>query len=73
MRGWLGDALPVQRRSAIVAGCEAHVWVLQTAMGLLEHGYKVTLVTDAIGSRTESNYNAAVRRLVQARRLRLSR
>jgi nicotinamidase-related amidase len=60
------DALPQGRKRAIVAGCEAHVCVLQTAIGLLEHGLSVTLVTDAIGSRKRVDKEAAISRLNQA-------
>jgi nicotinamidase-related amidase len=58
--------LPVGRTTVVVAGCEAHVCVLQTAMGLLSHGLKVTLVRDAIGSRNTSDRDAAIERLSKA-------
>ncbi|WP_020202126.1 isochorismatase family protein, partial [Cupriavidus sp. WS] len=47
----LAEALPAGRKTVAIAGCEAHVCVLQTAMGLLRRGYGVSLVTDAAGSR----------------------
>lgn len=46
----------------IVAGCEAHVCVLQTVMGLRKQGNAVRLVRDAIGSRTSANCDAAIAR-----------
>ena len=42
----LGD-----RRDIVVAGCETHVCVMQTALGLLDAGRRVYLVRDAVGSR----------------------
>ena len=60
------ETLPSQRRSAIVAGCEAHVCMLQTAMGLLAGGYEVSILRDAVGSRRESDRDAALDRLKQA-------
>jgi nicotinamidase-related amidase len=47
----------------VVTGCEAHVCVLQTALGLLNASRKVYVVQDAIGSRTVENKQAALRRL----------
>lgn len=47
----------------IVAGCEAHVCVLQTVLGALDRGRKVFVVADAIGSRTEENRRAAIDRM----------
>lgn len=55
--------LPPARRHAIVAGCEAHVCVLQTCLGLLDAGLRVTVVVDAIGSRTPASRDAAIARL----------
>lgn len=46
----------------VVAGCEAHVCVLQTVIGLCEHGHRVLLVADAVGSRTPANAAAALAR-----------
>jgi nicotinamidase-related amidase len=54
--------LPVDRRDLVVAGCETHVCVLQTVMGLLDKGHKVRLVADAVGSRTIRNREAALHR-----------
>jgi nicotinamidase-related amidase len=49
-------------RALILAGCEAHVCVLQTALGLIDRGRKVFVVCDAIGSRrAESKETAAAR------------
>lgn len=39
------------RDQVVVAGMEGHVCVLQTTLGLIEHGFAVYPVADAIGSR----------------------
>ena len=50
----------------VLAGCEAHVCLLQTALMLLDSGSDVWVVTDACGSRTERNRDAAYDRLASA-------
>ena len=55
-------ALP-DRPSLVVAGCEAHVCVLQTVLGLLDLGRRVYLVRDALGSRKPESKETAIRRL----------
>ncbi|MEZ9424348.1 hydrolase [Vibrio lentus] len=50
----------------LVCGIEAHICVYQTAIGLLELGYKVQVVSDCISSRTALNKNLAIRRLTDA-------
>jgi nicotinamidase-related amidase len=54
------------RGSIVLAGCEAHVCLLQTALGLMEEEFDVWVVTDACGSRTERNRDAAFDRLAAA-------
>ena len=50
----------------VIAGCEAHICLLQTALDLLEDEFEVWVVTDACGSRTERNRDAAFDRLAGA-------
>lgn len=52
-----------ERGTIVIAGCEAHVCLLQTALDLLEDEFEVWVVTDACGSRTERNRDAAFDRL----------
>lgn len=59
--GWAQFA-PVGRKHVVVAGCEAHVCVLQTVMGLLAKGYSVRLVADAIASRVPESRRVALDR-----------
>lgn len=54
------------RNAIVVAGCEAHVCVLQTALDLLEEEFEVWVVTDACGARTERSRDAAFDRLAGA-------
>jgi nicotinamidase-related amidase len=54
------------RESLVLAGCEAHVCLMQTALGLLEEELDVWVVTDACSSRSERNRDAAFDRLAGA-------
>lgn len=49
----------------VVAGCEAHVCLLQTALGLHRAGLAVFVVPDACGSRRPDDKALAMRRLAQ--------
>jgi nicotinamidase-related amidase len=51
------------RGTIVIAGCEAHVCLLQTALDLLEDEFDVWVVTDACSSRSERNRDAAFDRL----------
>ena len=54
------------RKTIVLAGCEAHICLLQTALDLLEDEFEVWVVTDACSSRTERNRDAAYDRLAGA-------
>jgi nicotinamidase-related amidase len=49
----------------ILCGVETHVCVYQTAMDLLNLGYTVEIVADAVGSRSDRNYEIALRKITQ--------
>lgn len=53
----------LHRRQAIVAGIETHVCVYQTVRDLLANGYDVTLIADAVSSRTPANKQTALQRM----------
>ena len=57
---------PEGRNTIVIAGCEAHVCLMQTALGLLDEEFEVWVVTDACSSRSERNRDAAFDRLAGA-------
>lgn len=54
------------RRQIVLVGMETHVCVLQTALELLDQGYLVHLVTDAVISRRKENWKTALKTLTAA-------
>jgi nicotinamidase-related amidase len=57
------DAAPLD---VVVAGCEAHVCLLQTALGLLRAGHRAWVVAPACASRRAEDRALAMHRLRQA-------
>lgn len=55
-----------QTKQVVLIGAEAHVCVLQTALGLLAHGFQVYLVQEAVGSRRPEDKALALARMQQA-------
>ncbi|QWE12880.1 isochorismatase family protein [Polynucleobacter sp. AP-Titi-500A-B4] len=49
----------------VLAGCEAHVCLMQTALGLLDAGYELALVAEASGSRLPQDKQLALDRLAR--------
>ena len=58
----LAERVPAGR-TIVAVGCEAHVCVLQTVLGLLEAGRRVVVVRDAVGSRKVESRDAALHRM----------
>ena len=54
------------RKQIILAGIEAHICVIQTALDLQSSGFRVFVVIDAVASRHRENYENAISRLQQA-------
>lgn len=54
------------RRRLVLAGAEAHVCVLQSALGFKAAGYDVVIVADATSSRRPESKTVALRRAAQA-------
>lgn len=65
---WRNDALreaiiASKKQQIVIAGIEAHVCVLQTAIKLKENGYDVFVVKDAVSSRHKDSTKLALKRL----------
>ncbi|MBX3638219.1 MAG: isochorismatase family protein [Rubrivivax sp.] len=54
------------RHDVVIAGCEAHVCLLQTALGLRRAGHALWVVATACGSRRASDHALAMQRLRDA-------
>lgn len=53
----------LDREQVVIAGIEAHVCVLQTALGLKAAGYEVFVAGDACSSRLATNHASALTRM----------
>ena len=54
------------RKRVLLIGIETHICIYQTAIHLLANGYEVSIVADAVSSRTESNKQTALTMLRDA-------
>lgn len=54
------------RKHIVIAGCETHVCLLQTALDLLRRRFEVWVAADACGSRTPADKDIALTRLATA-------
>jgi nicotinamidase-related amidase len=61
-----GHLAGLDRDQAVILGTEAHVCVLQTALGCLGMGIVPWVVADAVGSRAPANRDLALARMSRA-------
>lgn len=59
-------SLPGNRNAMLLCGMEAHICVMQTALGALNDGYLVHVASDAVGSRAEWNWKMGLDRMKAA-------
>lgn len=55
--------LPGQRTTVLLCGMEAHICVMQTALGALREGYLAHVAADAVSSRTQLNWQIGLDRM----------
>jgi nicotinamidase-related amidase len=55
--------MPGQRNTLLLCGMESHICVAQTALAALREGYLVHVASDAVSSRTESNWKIGLQRM----------
>jgi len=55
-----------ERKQILLTGIEAHVCVLQTGLDLIDAGYTVHVLSDAVFSRTRENHDLALQRFHDA-------
>jgi nicotinamidase-related amidase len=60
---FMKELTALNRRQILMTGIEAHVCAYQTTMDLLEKGYEVHLVADAVSSRTIRNREIGIQKL----------
>ncbi len=59
-QGFVNKLRALKRKTIIMTGMETHVCVLQTCVHLLNEGFNVHIVKDAVCSRTKENWNTGV-------------
>ena len=55
----------MDRKNVILCGAEAHICVLQTAIGLQAAGFQAVLTEDCVGSRQERDRKTGLKRAMQ--------
>ena len=58
--------MPAGRPQVVMVGAEAHVCVMQTALGVLQSGREVWMATDGCGSRHDEDRQCGLDRLARA-------
>ena len=64
--GFMAALQGVESCQALLCGMETHVCVSQTCFDLLDHGWTVFVVADAVSSRTADNYHVGLERMREA-------
>ena len=56
----------LKRKQVLIAGIETHICVYQTAIDLINLGYEVQIVVDAVSSRTMENKQIGLEKIKDA-------
>jgi nicotinamidase-related amidase len=58
--GFLEKVALLGRKKLLLTGMETHICVLQTSLGLMQAGYDVQVIQDAVCSRTKNNFSTGL-------------
>ncbi len=64
--GFSAEVRKHNRETVLLVGMETHVCVLQTCLDLIEEGFNVHLVKDAVCSRSKENWKAGIEFMMDA-------
>lgn len=64
--GFMHTLRSMKRNDVLVSGIETHICVYQTSVELIDYGYNVHLITDAVSSRTKENRDAGIHAIEKA-------
>lgn len=56
----------LNRKKILLAGMETHICIYQTTLSLLDHGYEVFVIKDAVCSRKKENYITGIQLCILA-------
>lgn len=57
---FLSEIKKLNKKNIILTGMETHICVLQTCIGLLNEGFNVHIVRDAVSSRAKENWKTGI-------------
>jgi len=61
--GFMKELIRLDKEFIIIAGIEAHVCVLQTALDLVDNNYMPVVVQDCVSSRKKNDFRMAIERM----------
>lgn len=64
-RNFIETIEKIKAKNIVLAGIEAHICVIQTALDMKKNGYNVEVAIDCTGSRSEEQKNIAMERMKQ--------
>lgn len=60
---FMEEVKKINKRQILISGIESHICIYQTTINLLDMGYEVHIVTDAVASRDPKNRELALRKM----------
>ncbi|NLD38842.1 MAG: hydrolase [Desulfatiglans sp.] len=62
-RAFLDEVKKINKRQILISGIESHICIYQTTVELIDMGYEVHIVTDAVASRDPKNKELALKKM----------